>query len=369
MLTNFSLARYALGLTTSVAFLSGCSGPGASPPVATSATMPSAAHLTPLSKGRGSWMERVPAGTLLLYVGDGAEAVDIFTYPKGKHVGRVTGFVIPQGLCSDSEGNVYVADSFTGYAYEIEHGTSIISKSWYVGNSANGCSVSAHGDLAVTVGQGYGSSTPGWVTVFPGGGPSGTSYTGPGIALLPAGYDDSGNLFVEACMNASLGCTYPSIFELPAGGKSWIHVTLKGATVSYAAAIELMGPKTLGIGDQNGDGLGSFTPQVLGIYSAKLSGTTLTATRTTVNANNCDTSFGGREFIAQTWANESKNPNGLQTGKVTKVIAYNEYDADPCSEYMDTFAFPAGGNPVKYFEPEYRKNDVNPTGGQTLIQE
>ena len=47
----------------------------------------------------------------LLYVSDdGDNFLYVFALPKGKLVGTITGFLGIAGLCSDSQGNVFVTD-------------------------------------------------------------------------------------------------------------------------------------------------------------------------------------------------------------------------------------------------------------------
>ena len=59
----------------------------------------------------------------LLYVSDiGAEDVDVFSYPGGKQVGKLTGFSEPAGLCTDRKGDVFVVDSGSDRILEYAHG-------------------------------------------------------------------------------------------------------------------------------------------------------------------------------------------------------------------------------------------------------
>src|SRR5579863_7521909 len=247
-----SLARYGLGLAAGLAFLAGCSAAGTSPSLGSgSSVMPSAsrsnasklfAMTNVLHRGLGSvkghishsWMKHVPGGTVLLYASDDSYlTVDVYDYPSGTLVGQATGFGDPFGLCSDKHGNVYVADYTSGKAYEIQAGTTTVINSWTVGGDPIGCDVSAKGDLAVS--DFYGSSGPsgsGSVTIFKGGGATGTNYAGPAYDWAP-GYDKKGNLFVECAYLSP--CTSPSLYELPAGGSSFQAITLSGASIGFAA--------------------------------------------------------------------------------------------------------------------------------------
>src|SRR5580693_7122481 len=58
-----------------------------------------------------SWMMREAAEQNLLYVSDiGTNSVDVYPYPTGKLVGKLTGFGSVAGLCADKSGDVFVVD-------------------------------------------------------------------------------------------------------------------------------------------------------------------------------------------------------------------------------------------------------------------
>jgi hypothetical protein len=288
-----------------------------------------------------SWMKRLPPKTMLLYASDASyNAVDVYEYPSGTLAGQATGFLAPAGVCSDKSGNVYVADMGDGMAWEIAAGSTEVTNEWNVGGGLIGCSVDRRGDLAVTAyATGSGYDEPGGVTVFPHGGRHGTTYKGPGFDY-PAGYDRKGNLFVECGKKSP--CDAPTVYELKKGGKKWRALTLKGATIGWPGPIELMG-KVLGIGDQDPLGRGGIAN--IGIYSARLSGTTLTVSATTVNTDDCNPNG---YAVAYNWANVSASPNGLQyKGKVTATVAPNDDCLNPVP--VDTWAFPGGGLPSQSF--------------------
>ena len=53
----------------------------------------------------------------LLYVSDqGKRRIDVFSYPGGKLVGTLYGFVGPAGECTDGAGDVFIVD---GGNYDI----------------------------------------------------------------------------------------------------------------------------------------------------------------------------------------------------------------------------------------------------------
>jgi hypothetical protein len=73
-------------------------------------------------------MARGAASQNLLYVSDiGTNSVDIYPYPSGKLVGKLTGFGSVAGLCADKSGDVFVVDeapwTFTRTAVRVQFGS------------------------------------------------------------------------------------------------------------------------------------------------------------------------------------------------------------------------------------------------------
>src|ERR1700722_10564335 len=59
----------------------------------------------------GSWVSPEARSQTLLYVSGNSGSVYIFSFPKGKLVGTLTGFQEVAGVCADAAGNVWVANS------------------------------------------------------------------------------------------------------------------------------------------------------------------------------------------------------------------------------------------------------------------
>jgi len=349
-----SLARYAFGIAAGAALLAGCSAAGTqsslagAPPAPMAAgghhlsaqvlrhlAMTRASHQTPPAARNvhiKSWMKHVPAGTPLLYVSDDGyypNVVDVFNYTTGAMVGQASMPNTAANLynsCSDKHGNVYVVDFAYGYAYEIQHATTTVINQWYTNGEPIGCSVNKNGDLAVTNFYDFGSpSGTGGVIVFPGGGPSGTDYPGPGY-LWPAGYDKTGNTLV-AEGNYAGSCTSPCLAKLTGG--TWSLLSYN-QTIYFPASVELMG-KTWGVGDQEGGGV--FDTD---IYATKISGSSATAVHTETLTDTCSSYYDD----SVGWANVSKKPNGVQHKKVKGEAAANLWCGD-IDEWSN-----AGGNPT-----------------------
>ncbi len=78
----------------------------------------------------------------LLYVSDQLFTdVYVFSYPALGFVGTLTGFSLPEGLCSDERGNVFVTDLLARKIVEYAHGGSEPIETLNDGGYPEGCSV------------------------------------------------------------------------------------------------------------------------------------------------------------------------------------------------------------------------------------
>lgn len=318
--------RYGFSAAAGLAILAACSANGSAP-------SPSVNTVAPMSVGGNhtmtrrpiahSWMRKPPKGTSGTIWATDVEyaSVDIVAYPSGALIGQVSGFEYPYGDCSDKQGNVYVADFDLEEGFEIQAGTTKVINSWPTGGEAVGCSVSNSGDVS------FSNYTPSEVIVFPGGGPSGRAYPGPG--QWPAGYDPHGNLFV-ICTGAS-PCSTPQLAELPAGSTSWIYLNVNGSTLNYLYGAQWM-DKYLGVGGVNGTGL-------TGIALLKIAGSTATVVKTiTLGSTGCSTYMNG----SISWGSVAKKPDGVVTKKIKGIVAANLWCfPSPINVYKAK-----GGNPL-----------------------
>jgi hypothetical protein len=147
-----------------------------------------------------SWMDPSAKRDGLLYVSD-VNKVYVYTYPKGKLVGKLAGFSNPGGLCSDSKGNVWITNYNGASIVEYAHGgTQPVATLSDPGMGPGGCSVDpTTGDLAVT---GYlksvnGPSQPGAFAIYAKATGSPHLYSVPFAVTSHCGYDNKGNLFVD----------------------------------------------------------------------------------------------------------------------------------------------------------------------------
>ncbi len=149
-MNRLDFSRFALSIGVAAAMLAGCGGSqtGAVPQ---GATAPTLGHRE-LGK---SWMKPEAKNSNLLYVGSPTtDDVYVYSYPGGTLVGTITGFDDPLGMCSDSNGNVWITNTGpSDYAYLVEYahgGTTPIATLDDSGFSPQACSVDATtGNLAV----------------------------------------------------------------------------------------------------------------------------------------------------------------------------------------------------------------------------
>jgi len=216
-----SYARRLCALTT-VALAAGCAGkPLPSLPTA-SGSSPAARSLAT----GASWMDPDAKRGALLYASDSAaNIVKVFSYPRGKLVGTLTGFQTPQGMCVGRAGHVFITNSGAAQILEYAHGgTTPIATLADTGEHPIGCAVSpVNGDLAATniFDDSY---TNGSLSVYRRAHGTPKKYTDPQmIADYFCGYDASGNLFLDGTKPTTFSFVFA---ELPKGGKSLRNITL-----------------------------------------------------------------------------------------------------------------------------------------------
>jgi hypothetical protein len=182
------LTRHALGTFTAAAVLTGCgNGSGAQfgAPLSRSGAVATGRAFTMGRPDRGrSWMAPDTKKRDLLYVSDsfpyGSNDVYVYSYPKGKLKGTLTGFNEPSGQCVDKAGDVFIANFGASQILEYAHGgTSPIKTLSDPDYYPLGCSVDpTTGNLAVTNRLST-SFTAGDVAIYADASGTPTSYTAP----------------------------------------------------------------------------------------------------------------------------------------------------------------------------------------------
>lgn len=204
--------------------------------------------------GSSAVPQRVSSAQVQRATGSGAllyatlyRTVNVFNYPQGSFVET---FPLPDNaysggqLCSDHDGNVFIPGTAgfgygtAGYVFEYAHGGTIpiatISEGPY---EAVSCAIDpSTGNLEVTNYYLSGDYVYN-VAVYPGGHGPPTFYTDPSLNYYgPGTYDDHGNFFL-------LGGFVRQYFiaELPAGGSTFINLTLTNGSLKHPRWIQWYG--------------------------------------------------------------------------------------------------------------------------------
>jgi hypothetical protein len=175
-----------------------------------------------------SWISPAAKNGDLLYISGGSSSdskVDIFTYPKGKAAGELTGLAYPSGMCVDQAQDVFVTE-LDGPRDIVEYahgGTTPIATLNDPDEFPIGCSVDpTTGNLAVANEIGtYGSGS---VSIYLGatGSPQGPYSDSAFHEIWFCGYDDLGNLFIDGVN----GSDQFQFAELPKGSSSFTNISL-----------------------------------------------------------------------------------------------------------------------------------------------
>ena len=219
----FSL-RPAFGIYVAAALLTACGGgsqPGSNQIEPNAPPM----NLARVDRGSGtrpapgrSWMAPEAKKTDLAYISNFySSEILVFTYPRGKYVGSISGATDPQGLCAAKTGNWWAVSSGSEQVLEYAHGgtTPLKTLSITAGEPA-GCTLDpTTGDLAVTI------LGTGEVVVFAEGSGSGNILSDGLTNTYFAAYDDKGDLFADGFQGSA-----PALVELHKGGSTFVAITI-----------------------------------------------------------------------------------------------------------------------------------------------
>lgn len=241
-----------------------------------------AARWAPFSQPTGhsakSWLSpelrRLAAAPLLFVSDSGTAEVYIYKLANLKLMGTITGFSEPQGLCSDTKGNVWITDTIGQKIYELTHRGRLENELTDKSGYPVACAWDKKtGNLAVMNIFSTGS-VAGEVLIFKKGSSTGTAYQNSQQYYYNFGsYDSSGNLFFD-------GRTPDGTFmlsELPRGAASANTVTLSDGTIYFPGMVQ-WDPVNhdLIIGDQSCGN--SYTSCVYSVTVSQSSGTIGTQT-------------------------------------------------------------------------------------------
>lgn len=258
------------GCSTGAAPVASTAQQQVAPPGISAARFALARQLGSRNGTQRSWMAPDAKKKSLLYVSNyNRNDVVVYSYPRGKKEGTLTGFDLPAGECSDKAGDVFIADFLASEIVEYAHGgTSRIATLSDPGEDPVGCSVDpTTGNLAVT-NQVTTSYFSGNLAIYPNASGTPTTYTSPNFYYyFFCTYDNKGNLYVDGLSNGTNSST-GEYAELPAGGSNLESITIDQDI--YPLGIQWDG-KYLAIGAQT----------VEQVYGFEISGTTGTLKRTT----------------------------------------------------------------------------------------
>lgn len=248
----------------------------------------------------------------LIYVAD-ANAVTVSVYSwYGKLLGTLTGFGKPVGLCSDTNGDVYVADVNDADIVEYAHNGALPIKTLSdAGQDPSSCAVDPKtGNLAVTnILTATGGA--GNVAIYKRAKGAPKIYSDLEIHnAYMCGYDDNGNLFVDGFGTSGLF----KFGELPAGQTTMKNITVN-RSIEFPGAVQWDG-KYVAVGDGASE-----------IYQVLVSGT-----KGKVQGS---TQLQGEMFEIEFW---------IQGGR---VVATNENSGG--SGDVGIWKYPAGGAATKMF--------------------
>jgi hypothetical protein len=353
------LSRHVLGICAAVVLLAGC-GSGSQSQLAPEGPLQSGAQsrlggpfegmvnlnvsgaaqtdvIVVRPENGSSWMAPGVTGALLYVSNPLKDDVLVFSYPKAKLVGTLSGkadFNTPDQICPDAKGDIWVVNNATWNGptlVEFKHGgTTPIASLHDLGHQyAVDCAVDpTTGDLAVTNFEDK-AGGPGSVAIFKNARGNPQLYYPPGskaskmYGVYFLGYDPKGNLFVDG-ERGIYGDAF-KLAEIPKGKKTFTYIALKGGKIYFPGNIHWDG-KYVAIADQNYMGA-YYYPYASGIYqttgaSGKIVGTT---------------PLSGTGDVVGLWIDGKSVVGPVYTGtNQDKVLFWN---------------YPAGGKPTKILTP------------------
>jgi hypothetical protein len=297
------LARSAVPtLSIAVVILASCGAPQVQP--ATSGAVAQA----PNSR---SWRAPEAHRDSLLYLSDvRTNTVFVYSYPEGRLVDRLTGFQRPRSECADASGDVWIADSGGYQMVEYAHGGTQPIAALSTPNEPRGCSIDpTTGNLAVT-----GAADRGGVFVYHfskhGQWRDPRQYGGSAIrSAYFAGYDASGNLFVDGFDKLAGGVF--RFAELPRDGNALVNVSLN-QQINAPGQVQWDG-QHIAIGDAGTTPSTIFQFSVTGNHASKVGTTTL----------------GGSRSVRQFWIGSG-------------TVVGPDFNRD-----VALWNYPSGGSPIK----------------------
>ena len=273
-------------------------------------------------------VEAIQATVTKIFVSDAINNVVNIYNPAGKMIGQLTGFSQPQGLATDTKGNLYVAD--TGNSQILVYappytkapkkladpgyfpaGVAVVTigTSTYVGVS-NICSAPSCG--------------PGGFIVYKNGKAQKPIMSSLISRVYFVGFDAKGNLYADG-QDSTSAVVIGEIANAATTGKTF-KVLKTGNAISFPGGIEVTTKGLIALDDQNGASIFSYNPPKNGSLGNPVATTALT---------------GSGDAVTFTFTNDNKDI----------------WTADAANAASLEFAYPKGGSAVK---------TIAVTGGQPI---
>jgi hypothetical protein len=307
-------ARFPLFLAGTLV-LGACNGSG----ISSAGAVPQV-QMTRSDAQHRSWALPQAKSEDLLYLGGDPASGDVsmYTFPRGKLVGVLSGFSAPSGICSDRDGNIWITNYQSGGPIvEYAHGGTqpIATLQTPKKLMPQDCSVDpTSGDLAVV---GYESGGPQRLAIYDSSG-AWKIYRVPSVFETTSfcGYDGSGNLFFDG-YSTDGDTAYNGLGELRNGAKSINVVNFSPKNPSFPSYY----PTAIGW-----DGTYLAVGAIYGISRYAL--------RKNVAVLKGQVTFEKTGTIIDDW---------IQGGKVVAVTGYPNFGSGPL---VQIFKYPAGGYPI-----------------------
>jgi hypothetical protein len=312
---------HALGIGLTAIVLAGCAGSHAS----IAPLVPDASSATRARHASASWIQRGSSSHDLLYVSDEYANVYVYTYPQGKRVGKLTGFIAPVGECVDAAGDVFIVSAASksyqsSVIYEYAHGGANPVAALQDSGAGVGCSIDpTTGNLAVAnasdesnpYGAEYGS-----VAAYTQAQGDPRMYYSSGFHFDLCGYDDQGNLYLDS---PDPNGNEEDLVRLSSGSSSFEQINLDTKFYGFPSSVQWDGRSMTVTSDPTRHG-------PLLVYRLSLSGSNGKVVGTT------QLSSKKNNYVGQTWIQDKT------------FLAINLYDGARRTQ-VSLWKYPKGGEP------------------------
>lgn len=278
-----------------------------------SAVLASCSGLTtqPIAPAAGAQSVFAKSESLLYLSNVRANDVEVYSYPTGGMVGKLTDFGKPRSECVDPQGDVWIADTVALAVLEYPHGGQNPIAALSTPGAPNGCAASPVGRFLAVAGGLRGTVVTVWQHVN-GHWQEPREYTDKAMRVgYFCGYDANANLFIDGSSATHNGSF--RLAELPRHGSALVNISLTQKIVT-AGQVQWDG-QTLAIGDTGVKPSVVYRFTISGTHAKRVGTTTLDGTTSVRQFWIDGTQIIGPDFASRVglW----KYPQG---GKATQTI-------------------------------------------------